>query len=418
MIRRLYVLAVLAIVASPARAHALFRDVPSRHANLEAIQYVETQGMVSGYLDGTYKPDQVINRAEFTKIIIGAVATQEELRSCNINNLMRYGDIAGTDWFARYVCVGTVRGIIQGHLVTGGKAQFRPAEDINFVAASKILVGAFGIGEPPMNCDGENSVLCMQAAARGDIWYKRHVLALEERNAIPLSITSFQDGVTRGEMAEMIYRLHAGISSKQSRSYEQLESPATTPVSPPSEWDTYRNDVVGYSMQYSPESGGMGSNTFGIWEPSCAIAGRLGPLDISLYARSEANSDGYFTNNRKQKLLPASERIEVVRQLNAEGNPHIPNKRTAHSVESLRIDGKTAHRFWTTESVDGLGGGYLAEGMHYVVYVDVGDLMFEMSYSAEHEGEVQHMFTTWKNFPARFTTGTLYDAAQECQNAK
>ena len=418
MTRKFSGLILMTAAVFPAVAYASFSDVPPRHPNLDAIAYVQAQGMVSGYADGTYKPDQVINRAEFTKIIIEAIATKDELQNCSLNNLTRYGDVVSTDWYARYVCVGTERGILQGHLVSNGKAEFRPAENINFVAAAKILTVAFGIGEPPLDCTVENGELCTQAAARGDIWYKRHVVALEERHAIPVSITSFQHGVTRGEMAEMIYRLHAEISEKESSSYEQLEHPAKPSALIPSEWDTYTNNVAGYSVRYSPKLGGMGSNTFGILEPSCAVDGNLGPLAISLRARSEATSDSYFESNGEQKLLPAEQRIEVVRQLNLSDHENFPNKQTADSIEIMSINGKTAYRFWTTESVQDLGGGYVAKGKNYLVYFDDGDLMYQMSYAAQNEGEVSLMLSTWADAPIRFTGNTLFDAANKCQQAQ
>lgn len=46
-----------------------FSDVPFNHLNAETIDYVQANGIVSGYPDGTFRPDQTINRAEFVKII-------------------------------------------------------------------------------------------------------------------------------------------------------------------------------------------------------------------------------------------------------------------------------------------------------------------------------------------------------------
>ena len=55
-----------------------------------------------------------------------------------------------------------------------------------------------------------------------EIWFKNHVTILGEENAIPTSITEFGYFITRGEMAEMIYRLEENITDKESQTYEQL----------------------------------------------------------------------------------------------------------------------------------------------------------------------------------------------------
>ena len=54
----------------------IFQDIPTSHPNFAAITYVKDQGIVNGYPDNTYRPANLINRAEFTKIVIGAVDDQ------------------------------------------------------------------------------------------------------------------------------------------------------------------------------------------------------------------------------------------------------------------------------------------------------------------------------------------------------
>ncbi|MBU1152275.1 beta-propeller domain-containing protein, partial [Patescibacteria group bacterium] len=58
----------------------------------------------------------------------------------------------------------------------------------------------------------------------GDAWYKVYVRALELKAAIPTTIASFDHNVTRGEMAEMIYRIVNNVSVKTSLSYLGLKN--------------------------------------------------------------------------------------------------------------------------------------------------------------------------------------------------
>jgi len=179
-----------------------FTDVPNAHQNAVAINYVHDQAIVGGYPDGTFRPDSPINRAEFTKIIVEAYFQGlAEGSDC-------FPDV-GMDWFAKYVCYAKVRGFIAGY----PDGNFYPAHDINFVEVAKILVNANGFEVTPDPA----------------IWYKPSVEKLAELNAIPTSIASFTQKVTRGEMAEMIYRLKTSVANKPLKTYDQLVIESATP---------------------------------------------------------------------------------------------------------------------------------------------------------------------------------------------
>lgn len=239
-------------VALPSIALAAFRDVEPNHPNVEAITYVQTQGIVSGYPDGSYRPDQPINRAEFTKIIIEAIADDEELRNCDLSTIEYLSDMDTRQWYAPYVCVGKARGIITGHVPSSAAPYFAPTERINITGAAKIIAAGFGIGEPPLDCLADWGKACAEAAKRGDPWYRRHLIALAERNAIPLTIKNLQyDDITRGEMAEMIWRLKANVHDRPSRTFSELNFAAGWYTSQqygfeiawPSSWDVVSEDA-------------------------------------------------------------------------------------------------------------------------------------------------------------------------------
>lgn len=173
-----------------------FSDVLSANVNYDAISYVHSQGIVDGYPDGTYRSENLINRAEFTKIIIGAYSPGQAAGSnC-------FPDV-GEEWFAKYVCFSKIHNFINGY----PDGSFRPANNINFAEVAKILVNVAGL---PVTQDSE-------------VWYKPYVTKLSDLQAIPLSIKSFDQKVTRGEMAEMIYRLRAKVAGASSRTFQELQ---------------------------------------------------------------------------------------------------------------------------------------------------------------------------------------------------
>jgi hypothetical protein len=57
----------------------IFTDIGT-HQYRESIQFLYTRGIISGYSDGSFKPDQSISRAELLKIILeagsGAIGNQ------------------------------------------------------------------------------------------------------------------------------------------------------------------------------------------------------------------------------------------------------------------------------------------------------------------------------------------------------
>ncbi|QQR83889.1 S-layer homology domain-containing protein [Candidatus Peregrinibacteria bacterium] len=190
---------LLLLLLFPGLALASFSDVSSRHENRDAIEYVQSAGIVKGYSDGTYQPNRTINRAEFTKIIIEAQYEPEDWNDCTST---RFADVKRTDWFAPYVCLAVEEGIIKGY----SDNTFRPSQNISFVEAAKIIVVAMGYD---VNADST-------------VWYRPYVRAMGDRAAIPTSVRDFSHSVTRGEMAEMIYRLKRSVRNKNSRSYDEM----------------------------------------------------------------------------------------------------------------------------------------------------------------------------------------------------
>ncbi len=188
-----------------------FSDVPATHPNAEAIAYVKAQGIVEGYADGTYRPDATINRAEFTKILMSAFSMgSTDFARCDEDEIFKrqvqyFTDVGSGQWYSRYVCRGKDASFISGY----SDGSFRPSASINFVEAAKIISKTFGTFDT--------------TESQTSLWYEAYVRDLGNVAAIPLSMTRFDQLVTRGEMAEMIWRLKTGTTNKPSSTYDVLE---------------------------------------------------------------------------------------------------------------------------------------------------------------------------------------------------
>lgn len=89
-----------------------FKDVDSLNQYCKAIQWSAAQGIFQGYNDGSFKPNQAINRAEALKVILKALKIQ--LISPTSTN-MGFKDTDAYAWYGPYVKTGVTLGIIHGY---------------------------------------------------------------------------------------------------------------------------------------------------------------------------------------------------------------------------------------------------------------------------------------------------------------
>ena len=85
---------------------------------------------------------------------------------------------------------------------------FKPGNNLTFVEVAKIIVGTFALQTTTDPAD--------------ERWFAPYVNALSQRHAIPLSITRFDQIITRGDMAQMMYRLKADKEKLPSRSASEI----------------------------------------------------------------------------------------------------------------------------------------------------------------------------------------------------
>ncbi len=87
-----------------------FTDVDSSiETYKEAISYLSENGIINGYEDGSFKPANLITRAEIIKII---VVSFDIKFADGINKSYAYDDVKGK-WFEEYVKIGASNGIIK-----------------------------------------------------------------------------------------------------------------------------------------------------------------------------------------------------------------------------------------------------------------------------------------------------------------
>lgn len=210
-----------------------FSDVPESHMNMEAIDYLKDQGVVEGYMDGTYKPGNEINRVEFVKIIMGAAYNYDPGQDPSGFDIyqpvgLSFNDIQAGEWYIPYLRKAVENEVIDGY----PDGTFKPADSINFAEAAKIIAEAFNVEL------GEGDV---------EAWYKEYVTGLEGEDVIPISVDYFDEDITRDEMAEMIWRLMADVTDKSSRTYDEINGEGLVTVASCAELQTLFEDLQSYN---------------------------------------------------------------------------------------------------------------------------------------------------------------------------
>lgn len=190
--------------------YVAMRDIAG-HKYEDAIWYVYNNGIVEGYEDGSYKPDQTINRAELLKIVVESAFAEKYGIFTSTSSLAN--DVTSDAWYYKYVTFGIGEGIVEGY----GDGSFKPANNINFVEALKIVMIGTGY-------DYEEATP----------WFKNLVELASENNFIPLDVDKFDDELTRGQVAELITRIkkyqaeelddYLGAMASAKITYEMLES--------------------------------------------------------------------------------------------------------------------------------------------------------------------------------------------------
>ena len=185
---KLRYLALLTVLL-PVVAAAAFSDVPSTHLYFSSISYIEDAGIVDGYSDGTFRPENELNRAELTKIIINATFDSSEVANCDLSTV-NFPDVASGVWYEPFVCVALKNNILEGY----PDGTFKGEQSINYAETAKIIVNAYGY-----------------ITQVSDPWYERYTAQLGSIGAQPPTIKNVGQNLTRGEMAYIIEQVDADI---------------------------------------------------------------------------------------------------------------------------------------------------------------------------------------------------------------
>jgi len=171
----------------------LFNDLTMFDDHYYAIQYLKDKEIISGYEDGTFRPDNPLNRAELLKILVEGTGVSPDLAS--YNNC--FPDV-GNEWFASYICYAKANKWISGY----PDGTFKPANFVNKAEAIKMLLEIYN--EPLYSAS-----LAPYDDVFSGTWFANYIYTAKTKGLLEETGNLYypSNNITRGEISENIYRL-------------------------------------------------------------------------------------------------------------------------------------------------------------------------------------------------------------------
>ena len=97
-----------------------FKDTPNNEWYSAFVGYLEKYNIISGYEDGTFRPDESITRAEFVTIAVRYYSLFNEVKS--VSNTTKYNDLSNNYWAIKNISYATSEKWLNGY----SDGSFRP----------------------------------------------------------------------------------------------------------------------------------------------------------------------------------------------------------------------------------------------------------------------------------------------------
>ncbi|HQD74889.1 MAG TPA: S-layer homology domain-containing protein, partial [Bacillota bacterium] len=134
----LAVVMIFGLVSVGFAAAVEFPDIEGYEFEAE-VRRLASLGVIAGYPDGTFRPEEPVTRAEFAKMIVVMLGLE------NAANLMKgqavsFSDVSATHWASGYINVAEMKGVVNGY----PDGTFKPEASITYAEALKMILTAMG----------------------------------------------------------------------------------------------------------------------------------------------------------------------------------------------------------------------------------------------------------------------------------
>ena len=132
------VLAFVMVLGMGAISTFAYSDVTPGTITDEAVSILSNLNILTGFEDGTFRPEETVTRAQMAAIICRTLGYESQAESSK--GFTVFNDVAADHWASGYVNVAQAQGIINGY----GDGNFGPEDQVTYEQAVKMIVSALG----------------------------------------------------------------------------------------------------------------------------------------------------------------------------------------------------------------------------------------------------------------------------------
>lgn len=170
----------------------VFTDINRTNENYEAIKYLKDNDIISGYSDGSFKPNQIVNRVEALKMLMLAFSIQ-----AGTANELSFSDTDDGAWYSGTLDAAVSRGIVKGY----EDGTFRPGTMVNRAEYMKMLFATNNITADSVSVKPYDDV-------EVDAWFAPYAFLGNKMNLLsPADTFNPGNAMTRAGVAKTIYRM-------------------------------------------------------------------------------------------------------------------------------------------------------------------------------------------------------------------
>lgn len=164
-----------------------FEDLPEKHKHYEAVVELVERGVVAGYEDGTFRPENEITRTEFCALLARTLGYNKE---SYIAKKLPFSDVGEDYWGAAFISFCYEKDLINGM----GDGTFAPAAKVTMEQVIKMAVCAIGTQNEDRVADGEK-------------WYEPYIRLAEKYDLTENIVVKTTTNAKRSECAQIVYNV-------------------------------------------------------------------------------------------------------------------------------------------------------------------------------------------------------------------